>query len=287
VKSERTGQGRIAHHVTNEDLSVAECLRKHFRLDEARIDELLSLGAIYSNKRRIFENRKLAKGAYLRIHLEPKRFPVESIDWKSRIVATHRDFLVVNKPPGIPVHASLDNVRDNVLQQLRDATGQYLLVTQRLDVPVGGLMVLARNPDFQRRFNTWLAERKVIKIYRALVEQAPAVGLHVHYMEPSERSPKRVTLEERPGWARCELTVRSMREIPGHGIEVEIELHTGRTHQIRAQLGALGSPVKGDRTYGSSVRQEGFISLFASSLSWPSPGRPPEHYELGPPWGNP
>jgi 23S rRNA pseudouridine1911/1915/1917 synthase len=275
--------------VADEPITVRGALEKHFRLSASSVAELFALGAIYLNKRRVLADAKLSKGAYLRIHLQPKRFPVDRIDWRAVVVREEREFLVVNKPAGIPVHATLDNARDNVLHQLRERTGLRLLVTQRLDVPVAGLLVLAKTPEFQRRFNQWLVDRKVVKHYRALTEGRPPAGLCVHYMEPSERSPRRVSQDPAPGWARCELTVHSASDLGGL-FDVAIQLHTGRTHQIRAQLSALGCPVLGDRLYGARNRVPDAwgggvgIALFASGLSWPAPGSKAWEFELVPPW---
>ena len=289
-------KGRIAHHVSGETTTIAECLRKHFKLEPPQIDELFGLGAIYLNKDRVMADAPLAKGAYLRLHLQPKRFPITGIDWKSIIVAEERDFLIINKPAGVPVHASLDNLLDNVLHQMRVATGKTLLVTQRLDVPVAGVMLFAKTPEFQRLFNSWLGERKIKKQYRALTELRPKPGLHVHFMEPSERSPKKVSLEESPGWLRCELKLGekigeiTLGEPPRVFYDVEIDLLTGRTHQIRAQLGSLHCPVMGDRPYGGrkSYRErvkggEG-IALFSERLSFPNYVGTSWEYKVNPPW---
>ena len=258
-----TGAGRIWHHVTAADTRVSHVLSQHFKMAPDQVSDLLRLGAVYSDKRRIFEDRSLAKGTYLRLHLKPKRFAVSGIDWKARIVHRDRDFVVVNKPAGIPVHASLDNAVENVLECLREVTGETLLVTGRLDTPVAGLVVFARNSGFQKRFNQMLADRQIEKRYRALTETPPPLGRHVHFMEPSERAPRRVSSEKKDGWLLCELEVCAV------GKDVEVLLLTGRTHQIRAQLGALRCPILGDKLYGS---RESYgperIALFSAEVAW-------------------
>lgn len=264
---------RIAHHVANEPTTLVECLKNHFKLEEPQANDLLRLGAIYSGNRRVFTNIKMGKGAYVRIHLKPKRFNVNGIDWKNLIIAETKDFVVLNKPCGIPIHATLDNHEENVLTQMRTALGCNLYVTQRLDVPVSGMVVFAKSKEFQTRFNKLLHDRKVTKKYTALTEVQVPVGKHIHYMEPSERAPKRMSLEAKDKWQVCELIVEKSEGTLLNGqafFESKVQLITGRTHQIRAQLALLGAPLLNDIQYGSRVKfeTEEAIGLFCSEVSW-------------------
>lgn len=277
-------RGRIGHHVTSEETTVARCLEKHFRLSDKEVGDLFRMGAIYSNKKRVFTDSNLPKGTYLRIHLQPKKFPIDQVDWSRVVVYETPDFLVINKPAGIPVHPTLDNQQDNLLHQLRERMNWNVLVTQRLDIPVGGLMVFAKTADFQRRFNFYLAERKVNKSYRALVQKELPVGLQIHFMEPSKTCPKKVSSTEHANWPRCELAILSCS--PANGLfDLEIELYTGRTHQIRAQLSHLGGPILGDKMYGSKENRGDKIALFSHKLSFPNPRGPVWSFEHVPPWG--
>lgn len=269
---------RIFHHVTSCQTTSLQVLRDHFKLTTEKAQELLSLGSIYHNKNRLFTDEKLPRGAYLRLHLYPKRYPTQGIDWKKRVVFETKDFLVINKVPGIPTHAALDNALENCLEQTRRALDTDLFVTQRLDNPVGGLLVFAKNKKAQAQFNRWLVEKKVKKVYEAIVEGPCPTGFHQHFMEPSPRAPKVLSKEAKSSWLSCELTIQSCEEVKrddGGTFRLRLELHTGRTHQIRAQLAFLGTPIIGDKLYGSKrISQLGSasIELKAIELSWPGQG---------------
>jgi 23S rRNA-/tRNA-specific pseudouridylate synthase len=272
--SAATAQGRIAHYLSGDESTLMECLVGRWGLTSQKAEWLLSFGAVYVDRRRAGSDRRLSPGQYIRVHLAPKRFPAGDVDWLATVVQEDDSFVVVNKPAGIPVHATVDNRVENVLHQLTVALGAPIHITQRLDTEVSGLLVLAKTPEFQRRFNRLLVERKVKKRYRALVSSAPEPGRHIHYMEPAKRSPKTVSSSPRPDWLQCILRVVDVRaaELQPGAVEVEIDLETGRTHQIRAQLAAMGSPIIGDRLYGSQVRRADLpgIALFSTSISWSS-----------------
>jgi len=270
---------RIRHFVAGEDTTVEKLLAKHFKLAPDRITDLLQMGAIYQNKKRVFSDGKVAKGEYLRLHLQPKRFSLEGIDWAKVIVDEKPEFLVCHKPAGIPAHPTLDNQVENLLHQMRRETGKELFITQRIDVPVEGLIVLAKTPAFQKRFNQMLSDRKVGKKYTARVAgmAAPSVGRKVHYMKPSEAAPRIVSADPAEGWQICELSILTAEPRDEGQFEVTVDLHTGRTHQIRAQLSALGHPIVGDRMYGSRVKYPRFfgreaIALAATEIEWKGAG---------------
>src|SRR5215471_18459717 len=173
VSSAMNAQGRIGHYIVHEATTLLECLVEHAGMSSEAAGQLVSFGAVYVDRQRANMDQGLVSGQYLRVHFEPKRYSVSEIDWGTVVVHREEQFMVVNKPAEIPVHPTVDNRSENLLFQLGAAHGERFYITQRLDVRVGGLIVLARTQEFQRQFNGLLVKRKVKKRYQALVTAAP------------------------------------------------------------------------------------------------------------------
>ncbi len=227
---------------------------------------LCSLGSIYiDDVRETDPNRELKAGDKIRVHLEPRRFPKRA-ELRSRITEETDDYIIVDKPPGLPVHALVDNVGENLISYLENELGYRLYVTHRLDVETSGLLVLAKNREAQSRINSKFQNRLWKRAYVALTQKPLSLGSHVHYMTKSPKAPKVVHLSETPESLRCELIV--LKSERSESLERwkmedssaptlfrnEIQLLTGRTHQIRAQLAALDAPILGDQIYGSKLK---------------------------------
>lgn len=85
--------------------------------------ELLSLGAVYVNKVRVRQDTWIAVGDYVRHHPKPRRFDIDCVAWRERVLFENEDFRILNKPAGVPVHATIDNARENLVHALEQATG--------------------------------------------------------------------------------------------------------------------------------------------------------------------
>ncbi len=260
---------------------IADCLG----VDAGRGIELMRFGGVYLNKKRLREDKMTTVGEYLRIHPQPRRFPAEGISWAERVVKETEEYVVVNKPAGIPAHATCDNLIENVSHGLGAHIGVPLKTTHRLDIGTQGLLVFGKTATFQSRFNGWLLKRLVQKKYRALVSEKLPLGEVNHYMGPGDRAPRILSAEPREGWKHCALSIDSVTEVAG-GFETAITLMTGRTHQIRCQLSALGAPILGDDVYGSRLPSPPNIGVgeaFALQAYWLSfPGE--EGFSLPAPW---
>ncbi len=251
---------------------ISDVLLSNTDLDLSQIKNLLNLGAIYLNGQRLLEDFSVLEGSYLRVHTKPRRFPKNDGKWSERIIFENQHFIIVNKISGLPVHASVDNIRENVQAYLEETLQQPVFLTHRLDVPTRGLIVYGKTAEFQTAFNKMLIARELKKIYRARVTKSPNLGVLTHYMEPSPRAPKKVDRVEQPGWQNCVLEILSATELVDGTHELKIHLHTGRTHQIRAQLGFEGCPIIGDHAYGAEkIWHEEKIELEACELEFTNP----------------
>lgn len=265
IKVEGRGHNYGVLHIKVEKTASLSDVLAHLNVPNAQ--ELITLGSIYLENQRLQQlDLQLPAGSYLRVHTTPRRFAANVINWKKRVIFDHEDFLILHKPHGIPCHATVDNQVENCLSQMQAHLQQKLFITHRLDTATEGLLLLAKSTNAQRRFNDLLLNHKVQKTYQALTQTSPPTGLQVHFMESSPRAPKTVHLQEFVGGLRCELDILRVQKT-AHGYLSEIRLLTGRTHQIRAQLAALGAPIDGDQAYGSKVHFQAAAADELSSLN--------------------
>lgn len=163
----------------------------------------------------------------------------------------------------------------------------FLGVVHRLDRPVSGVVLFAKTGKALSRLNRLVQERDFHKTYWAIVGQRPPKPADrlVHYLGRDEVRNKSFVCEPtRPGAKEAILDYRLIATGDRYHL-LEIRLHTGRHHQIRAQLAAIGCPIKGDLKYGfPRSNPDQSISLHARSLSLTHPvSQKPLHIEAEPP----
>lgn len=249
----------VKHFYANENETLAKTLHVVLNLDPHTSEFLLNLGSIYLNGTRLEKSVGLdcliSSGSLLRVHTTPRRHRCD-YNWLERIVFDHPDFLVLNKPSGVPSHASVDNAVENSLTQTSLAINQSLFISHRLDSLTEGLIVYGKNKSFVKIFNGLLTKHQIQKKYVALTEKGPALSPSdknhfIHYMKPDPRAPKTVDHVAQPEWLLCELEILQQKLFDAETWMMKINLLTGRTHQIRSQLAFEGYAIIGDQLYGS------------------------------------
>jgi len=150
----------------------------------------------------------------------------------------------------------------------------FLGIVHRLDRPVGGVMLFARTSKALKRLNEIFRTREVKKTYLAIVAERPPEDEAVltNFLKKNEQQNKTYVYEnEVKGSKSASLSYRLAGRSDRFFL-LEIELHSGRHHQIRAQLAKIGCPVKGDLKYGyPRSNEDGSISLFARRLEFIHP----------------
>lgn len=199
---------------------------------------------------------------------------------QDRILYEDNHLLIVNKRVGEIVQGDqtgdkplLELVRDYIRVKGNKPGNVFCGLVHRIDRPVSGAVIYARTSKALSRMCEMVKNRAVRKIYWAIVEGvAPEQGHLVHYMQKNERLNKSFVSEtEKPGMQRAELTFQRIGHSERYSL-LEVELHTGRHHQIRAQLSAIGHPIKGDLKYGARrSNEDGSISLHARRLVFEHP----------------
>ncbi len=188
--------------------------------------------------------------------------------------------LAVNKPAGLPTmgvesdRESLLVVAKEYIKQKYDKPGNvYLGIVSRLDVPVTGVVLIARTSKAAARLSEQFRERDVCKVYWALVERPPhpSSGTWTDWLRKDERH-RKVSLCE-PHVAGAQQAILSYRTLDRgrKAVCLEVTLETGRKHQIRVQLAGRGVPVLGDRKYGSRLPFAAGIALHARELRFSHP----------------
>lgn len=195
--------------------------------------------------------------------------------------------LVVNKPGGLLTQAppEIDSLEVRVKRFLKlrgEKPGKvYLGVPHRLDRPVSGAMVLALHVRAARRLSEQFEARRVRKTYWALAagNVEPAEGTWTDYLRKIDGEPRTVVVDQHDPDGRLAILHYRVLGRHEHGSWLEIELETGRTHQIRVQAASRGFPLLGDIFYGSRLpfgpptddERQRLIALHARLLAFQHP----------------
>jgi 23S rRNA pseudouridine1911/1915/1917 synthase len=170
---------------------------------------------------------------------------------------------------------SLDKeIKKYIAEKYHKPGDVFLGVVHRLDRPVSGVILYARTSKALERLNEMFRTGDIVKTYLAIVRERPPEdqATLIHYLKKNEKQNKTYVYDnEVKGSKKASLEYRLAGRSERYYL-LEITLHSGRHHQIRAQLAAIGCPIKGDLKYGySRSNNDGSISLMARRLEFMHP----------------
>ena len=202
------------------------------------------------------------------------------------VVYEDNHIIIVNKKSGEIVQGDKtgdrplsDIVKDYIKEKYAKPGAVFLGVVHRLDRPVSGLVVFARTSKALSRLNKMFAEGEVHKTYWAIVkrreeERREGGEWHTleHWLVRNEKQNKSYAYDsEKPNAKKAILKYRVLSHSNNYSL-LEVNLMTGRHHQIRCQLAAMGSPIKGDLKYGAPrSNPDGSISLMSRRVEFVHP----------------
>ena len=209
--------------------------------------------------------------------------PEKIISTKSNLQVLHEDnhSIVINKRVGDLVQGDktgdkpLSEIVKEYIKEKYNKPGEVFLgVVHRLDRPTTGIVVFAKTSKALTRLNELFSKRETQKTYWAVVKNKPPKSEDnlVHFLKRNEKSnSSKAHIKEVPDSKRASLDYKIIKELNNY-FALEINLHTGRHHQIRSQLSAIGCPIKGDLKYGfDRSNPDGGIHLHAQKLAFIHP----------------
>ena len=201
--------------------------------------------------------------------------------------------IVVNTRPGDIVQGDktgdkpLSEVVKSYLKEKHNKPGNvYLGVVHRLDRPTSGIVVFAKTSKALPRLNKLFQKKEAQKTYWAIVKNAPpkATDILTHFLKRNPKQNKSYAhIKEVPDSKKAILEYRVLKKLDNYYL-LEVDLHTGRHHQIRSQLSAIGCPIKGDLKYGfDRSNKDASIHLHARELKFVHPVKKEEIHLVAPP----
>ena len=198
-----------------------------------------------------------------------------------KVLYEDNHLIIVNKAPGEIVQGDKtgdkplsDIIKDYLKEKYAKPGNVFCGVTHRLDRPTSGAVIFAKTSKALSRLNEMFRNGEVDKTYWAIVKKRPAKeeGTLTHYLIKTEKTNKSSAYDtEKPKTKKATLHYKLIGVSDNYNL-LEINLETGRHHQIRCQLAKIGSPIKGDLKYGAErSNPDGSISLHARTISFIHP----------------
>ena len=200
-------------------------------------------------------------------HIESDQQPYPASGKLPKVVYEDNDILVINKPAGQKTHPNL-NEEDTALNDCATYLGYSPFIVHRLDMLTSGLLLVAKNPAVVPILNRQLTDKTLHREYLAWISNSPQIkntgiiDLPIGH-DPHDQRKRMVRQDGQKAVTHYEVIKRDKDRIL-----VKLTLETGRTHQIRVHLAALGAPIIGDPLYNSAYQDGEQLQLTAFQLTF-------------------
>jgi len=212
------------------------------------------------------------KGASIEIHSKPQ----QEIKKMQGIIYEDREIIVVTKPAGVLTVATDKMERDTLHSRVqnylqRSDADAWGYIVHRLDKDTSGIIIFAKSEESKKHLQDQFSERKVMRWYTAIVEGEPEEdeGTATHWLI-EDKNLRVWVVEDGVKGAREAVTHWFVLERNGLTSKIELDIETGRRHQIRVQMAELSHPLVGDTKHGSQF-DPGRLLLHATSLEFIHP----------------
>ncbi|MCB0407102.1 MAG: hypothetical protein KDD34_02795 [Bdellovibrionales bacterium] len=250
----------------SQSLSQEEWLCKKLEISQKDLLQLLWLGAIYLDKKRIYYLPDAPTGEVFKVFLNPRRFCHISFSKKNLIFEDDR-WVIVDKPGGLPSLPIASNALENALTLTEKMFQIKLYPLHRLDEPTQGLLMFTKSKDLVKIYHQARKEKQIQKIYQVLTQNLLPLGELTHFLSRG-KGKMQAHSEELPGSKKAVLKIINSTKISEKIYLSEIQLMTGRTHQIRCQLAHIQCPIIGDSLYGTTSSIDTQLKLLAQKIIW-------------------
>ena len=278
-----SGDVRLDYYLAGQDIG----------LTRSRLRQLIDSGDVLVNGAAVKPSHRVRQGDRVLVSVPPPR-PSVAVpqDIPLTVVYQDADLVVIDKPAGLAAHPgpghsdrTLVNGLLALCPDIQGIGGEIRPgIVHRLDKDTSGLMIAAKNESAHHDLSRQIKDRLVQKGYLALVEGAPSPETGV-IDAPIGRDPRRRTRMAVTAGGRESRTGYRLSERAGRYSLLELQLHTGRTHQARVHLAWLGHPLLGDAVYGrrSPLLPHHFLHAHRLAFAHPATGEPLEFRSSLPP----
>ena len=240
-------------------------------LGVGRLNKALRENKIKLNGKKQPLSTRVQNGDIVRLFLNDDALEKRALP-AAMLVYEDDDILVVNKPAGVEVDGPADDtLLKRVCATLAERGGaSQAVLCHRLDAGTSGLILLARNAAAEQFLTEAIRQRQIQKRYLCVTfgrPQPPAALLHDYLCKDAERGVVRILSAPAPG-AKEILTGYETLAVNGRLALLQVDLITGRTHQIRAHLAHIGCPILGDSKYGNNAANRELHFKYQALCAW-------------------